>query len=132
MKIKINIPGIPKNREEHFLGVLISCLDTMDAILRREKRSSYLLHFIEERLNKVERREFHTFLVKLVSSISNRGPKMESLSEEISRDYSVDFFNIINSFGKISNSARNSHQVPEAGTIIPRDFLKRRKNNESK
>jgi predicted glycosyltransferase len=138
MKFNVSVPGIPKRREDHLRGVLVSILDVTDQILDRKRKTSYLVHFLEERLTKNERKELSSFLKKLISSLQvTSRPKEVQISGSFSGEQK--YFHRFSTFGRISNPATDSHQSPEAGEILPSSgrgavfhaLIKEREDNES-
>jgi hypothetical protein len=117
MKIQISIPGIPKKREDHLKGVLVSLLDVTDQILDRRKKTSYLVHFLEERLTKNERREFSNFLKRVIGSLHRTGtPTKAQLSGNSPEEKKL--FHRFFSFGRISESATIPRQPSKAEGIL--------------
>jgi histidinol phosphatase-like PHP family hydrolase len=120
MRISISIPSIPEVRNDHLLGVLSSLLDSTDQVLGKRKRASFIIHFIEERLNKVERKEFSNFIKKLIVELKRNESisKVESFSQE-EVENSKEFFSRINSFGSFSKLATVSHRVSSLADTKP-------------
>lgn len=122
MKLNLKLPGRLQNREGHLRGTLISTLNVLDEILLRKRKATYLLHFVEERLDKSERKEFSIFLKLLIQELQREGSRGKTRLGEANSPGSIELLRVINSFGErgISERATALRQLPEAGSIPSR------------
>jgi hypothetical protein len=110
--------------EKMWMGFLLTFFEGIEDIVRKKRKSSYLIHLCEERLCKAERRTLLRILNDIVLSISDKtsekSESQHSLSEVVLKNCdSLD--NLINIFAKlqtVSDPARNPRQAPKAGATV--------------
>jgi len=127
MKINLNIPGINADREPHLTGLFLSCLSNLKDVLDKKKKASSIIHFVEERLNKLEKREFSKFLQKVIEALDSDKKdeirETDSPSPRIPKDLNRIFDLFSN---RVSRPARVSHQIPyKAGMTRTGEILER-------
>jgi hypothetical protein len=125
MKISIDIPQIPKSQNDHWNGVLISFFNVVEEILQRKRKSSYLIHFFQEKLKKDERRKFLLILNKINLQLSKKEDKkqfhrIKGSTEEV--EIPGEYLEKFHFFQRgVSELATVPHRDPKAGSTPSRD-----------
>lgn len=119
MRITLNIPTVPKNKEDHWRGILVSLFGAIEDILAKKRRGSYLIHFFQERLDRTEKREFRRIIAKIIPQLSKRregnvAMTASSKGQRIPKEYE-DILNFFRTRG-VSIHANVSHQASKADT----------------
>jgi SRSO17 transposase len=113
MRIILDLPVSGTKQIEHWNGIFCSFFETVEEILSKKRRASYLTHFFLERLEKGERQEFLKCLSKVIPQLHQKSKENQTkvlASTQNGQDLEV-LHNIIKSFRQgVSKSATISHQ----------------------
>lgn len=116
MKISISIPEISDREAEHWEGILRSFFNTVEEVLAKKRKASYLTHFFTERLKKGERREFLRILAKIILQLKRKpvGPS-QVLASTADLVIPTKFHRVIQSFQReVSSTTTSTHQSHKA------------------
>jgi menaquinone-dependent protoporphyrinogen IX oxidase len=115
MKISINIPEISDREAEHWEGILRSFFNTVEEVLAKKRKASYLTHFFTEKLKKGERREFLRILAKIILQLKRKpvGPP-QVLASATDLVIPTKYHRVIQSFQReVSSTTTSTHQSPK-------------------
>lgn len=68
-------------QSENLKGILLSLFTTIEEVITRQRKGSYLVHFYQERLNKSERRILISVLNQLQSQLIEEKKGPQGISE---------------------------------------------------
>lgn len=127
MILKFEIQGIPKKQEKHWKGILLSFFTTIEEVLSKRRKASYLTHFFQERLDKGERREFLRILAKLNLQLVKETQEIQTnvLASTENSKIPIRYQKIFNTFKDgVSESATTPRQSPKQGKLHKKKGMK--------
>jgi Na+/phosphate symporter len=122
MKIDL-YKGVKVNPEVkgHFDGFLLSLFDGFEAVLRKRRKATYLVHLFEERLTKNEQRIvlqiFDSIIAQILSTLDKKSKKSIHASNSQEAPLPSEIDRLIKTFQAVSSSATTTHQSSFPKTV---------------
>lgn len=116
MEVTFDIKESSKEKLHHYYGILTSLFDILDDILLKKARSTKIVHFFDERLQKSEIKELHVLLNIIIKELSEKSQKTRISGNANQSEFSMpeNFLIRFKNFGVgVSTIASGLHQVPK-------------------
>lgn len=116
MEVTFDIKGPTKEKLHHYYGILTSLFDILDDVMLKRTRSTKIIHFFEERLQKGDIKELHVIFNIIIKELSKKGLKTRISGDVNHFEVSMpdNFLHRFKNFGiGVSTIASGLHQVPK-------------------